>query len=95
MGTDLAIPLPALLNGVGVAGMLALMWWMLATGWLYTRRQHNEIVPKLEERIAYSDKAADRSNDHADKITDQLGATQVQILAKVQQIADAHERGVS
>lgn len=33
---------PAILNGVGVVGMLAGLFWMLATGRLATRRELDE-----------------------------------------------------
>lgn len=37
-----AIP-PALLNGAGVAGLLVLLFWMLATGRIVTRREHDSV----------------------------------------------------
>jgi hypothetical protein len=37
-----AIP-PALINGVGVVGLVVILFWMLATGRLVTRREAEDI----------------------------------------------------
>ena len=46
-----AIP-PALLNGVGVGALLALLFWMLATERLVTGPAHRREVEKLEKQSA-------------------------------------------
>ena len=43
---------PALFNGVGVVGLLALAYWMLATGRLYTGASHREAMDAKNEQIA-------------------------------------------
>lgn len=45
----------ALLNGVGVTGLLGLLFWMLATGRLVTRREADGI----ERRAVAAEKRAD------------------------------------
>lgn len=40
---------PALLNGVGVVGLFAAMFWMLATGRLVTRREADGITRRAEK----------------------------------------------
>jgi hypothetical protein len=37
------VPLQVILNGTGVAGLLVLLFWMLSTGRLVTRREAEDI----------------------------------------------------
>ena len=43
---------PALLNGVGVVGLLVAAYWMLATGRLYTGASHREAMDAKDAQIA-------------------------------------------
>ena len=45
-----AIP-PALLSGGGVASLLGLLFWMLATGRLVTRREHDNRMADKDAQI--------------------------------------------
>ena len=48
-----AIPIPAaLLNGVGVLTLLGWLFWMLATGRLVTRREHENRIADKDSQIA-------------------------------------------
>ena len=47
---------PALLNGVGVGALLVLLFYMLATGRLVTRREHESRMADKDERIATQNK---------------------------------------
>lgn len=46
---------PALLNGVGVVGLLSALFWMLATGRLVTRREADGITKRAEAAEATRD----------------------------------------
>lgn len=55
----LASDLPAaLLNGVGVVGLLALLFWLLATGRLVTRREHDGRIRDKDGQLGEAKEAA-------------------------------------
>ena len=54
-----AIP-PALLNGVGVAGLFSLLFWMIASGRLVTRREHENRIADKDAVIAASEQNHER-----------------------------------
>jgi hypothetical protein len=47
-----AVP-PVLWSATGAASMFAGLFWMLASGRLYTRAQHHEIVKDKDETISF------------------------------------------
>jgi len=49
---DLSQLPPEVVGGATASGMFAGLYWMLATGRLYTRSQHSEIVAVKDQQIA-------------------------------------------
>ena len=52
---DLSQLPPEVVGGATASGMFAGLYWMLATGRLYTRSQHSEIVAVKDQQIADKD----------------------------------------
>lgn len=85
-----AIP-PALLNGGGVVSMLALAYWMLATGRLYTGAQHREIVEDKDAQIDRLNNAVDVKDKQLERLA-VVGEAVVKILASVEELAKRRQR---
>lgn len=43
------VPIGALINGVGVVGVVIIVGWMVATGRLVTRREHADAIHDRDE----------------------------------------------
>jgi hypothetical protein len=80
-GDDVEIP-AAIWNGVGVVGLLSLLFWLLATGRLYTKSQHDEIVSSKDQVIETQAKTIDVKDGQLDKLS-VVGETVVKILSSV------------
>jgi hypothetical protein len=77
---------PALLNGVGVVGLLVVLFWMLATGRLVTRREHETVRADRD----YWREIGIKGINTAEKLADQKSAG----IAAVESLArDAREVG--
>lgn len=85
--------LPAgLLNGVGVVGLLVGLFWMLATGRLVTRREHDGRIADKNEVIATQAQTIAVKDQQLEKL-DIVGTTTIRILESVENLA--RERGVT
>lgn len=79
---------PTLFNGVGVVSIFVWLLWMLASGRLVTRREHQS----MERDRDYWRAAAQTSTHTAEKLADQKSAS----IAAIETIAKtATERGDS
>ena len=56
-------------NVTGITGMLVGLFWMLATGRLYTGATHREIVADKDKRIALQDKTIESLTGSVQKQT--------------------------
>lgn len=78
--------LPGLLNGVGIVGMLVLLWWMLATGHLFTKRQFDDKAHEADEWHAESrikDQQIQEKDDQLRHLAE-VGRTVAAIMTAVQ-----------
>jgi hypothetical protein len=80
-----AIP-PALLNGVGVGGLLAVLFWMLATGRLVTRREHEGRIADKDQVIATQERTIAVKDSQLEKLA-VVGETAIRILSSVEALA--------
>lgn len=80
-----AIP-PALLNGVGVVGLLVGLFWMLATGRLVTRREHDGRIADKDQVIATQARTIDVKDSQLEKLS-VVGETAIRILSSVEALA--------
>jgi hypothetical protein len=81
-----AIP-PALLNGVGVAGLLVGLFWMLASGRIVTRREHEGRVADKDAQIADLRKANDVKDAQLEKLTSDVATTVIRVLESIENLA--------
>ena len=79
---------PALLNGVGVVGLLVGLFWMLATGRLVTRREHDGRVADKDAQIADLRKANDVKDTQLEKLTNDVATTVIRVLESIHALAE-------
>lgn len=82
---------PAIANGVGVIALLSGLFWMLATGRLVTRREHEARVGDLKEQNATL-KTTVEVRDQQLKSLAVVGETVIKILASVDDLARKNSR---
>ena len=78
---------PALVNVISVMGLVSGLFWMLATGRLVTRREHQERVGDLKEQNATLRTANEIKDVQLEKLAI-VGETTVKILASVEAMAE-------
>ena len=82
-----SIPLGVIANGVGVGALLVLLFWMLATGRLFTRRQYDDAMHignewRTESRIKDAQIA---EKDEQIRLLAEVGKTVEQLARGLQQ----------
>ena len=86
-----AIP-PAVANGVGVVGLLVLLFWLLATGRLVTRREMDSRMADKDAQIALLSKANDVKDSQLEKLTSDVATTVIRVLESIEALAKGRSR---
>lgn len=89
-GDDVDLP-PALLNGAGVVSLLVGLFWMIATGRLVTRREHDNRVADKDAQIADLRKANDVKDAQIEKLS-VVGETVAKVLQSIETLARGRSR---
>ena len=79
-------------NVTGITGMLVGLFWMLATGRLYTGATHREIVADKDKRIALQDQTIESLTSSTQKLTVNSDLT-VQLLRSIDRTATENGGG--
>jgi hypothetical protein len=82
---------PALLNGVGVVGLLVGLFWMLATDRLVTGAAHRRELADKDSQIADLRKANDVKDRQLEKLT-VVGETVAKVLESIEHLAKGRSR---
>ena len=85
-----AIP-PGLLSGGGVATLLIWLFWMLATGRLVTRREHDNRMADKDAQIARQDRTIEVKDAQIEKLA-VVGEAFLKIMTSVESLAKGRSR---